>query len=445
MITKSDIETAIGEKIALSPAMQVAMENWYQIFLGEGKKEQKIGLHLANSICTEFCRLLFAESEIKIEGENLRAQFLQEQLSNLLPLLQTKIGVGLALGGMVLKPYVIHDEIAVDTVRGDCLFPISFSANGAIHAAVFSEQYSEHDRVYTRLEHHRFDQKRQQHIVSNYTFRSDQPGSLGVPCELSGTPWAGMQPTTVVATSQPLFGYFKVPKENYIDPSSPLGISVYANAIPQILQADDMWSAILWEYESKETAVFATSDLFNRFHKLSEHDKRLYKVLNRSDNEKLLPYSPEIRDSSMFTGLNKILQRIEFACHFAYGTLSEPTETEKTATEIKMSKQRSYVFVSALQQQLEAALQQLLLAMDKLTSYHQLAPEGEYTLSCNWGDSVLEDAEASFQREVLLTQNGWLKPEILLSHLYQCSEEEALNMMPAQASNQDFSLFGGES
>ena len=35
-------------------------------------------------------------------------------------------------------------------------------------------------------------------------------------------------------------------------------------------------------------------------------------------------FSPEIRDSAQFNYFNRILQRIEFNCGLAYGTLSDP-------------------------------------------------------------------------------------------------------------------------
>lgn len=274
--------------------------------------------------------------------------------------------------------------------------------------------------------------------------KMDGADTLGVPCELSETPWKGLEPFSNISANAPLFGYFKVPKANTVDRTSPMGISVFSAAIPQILQADKLWDSILWEYASKETAIFAMQDMFNRFDRMSEHDKRLYKVLMHGEEGKIVPFSPEIRDSSLFNGLNHILQRIEFACHFAYGTLSEPVETEKTATEIKMAKQRSYVFVSALQKQAETAIRQALQAAAVLAVYHGMIPSSDFTLSCNWGDSVLEDTDARFQRHLQLAQAGYLKPEILISEEYGCDTERALEMIPQQPSAADFSLFGGD-
>lgn len=425
--------------------MQTAMRQWDVLYSNmSDKKEQKNGLHLASSVCTEFSRLIFAESELKIDESGKSSIFMQELLDRFLPILQTNFEIGLALGGMAIKPYFADGDISISMIPADRMFPIAFSEYGELKDVVFIEPYVQGDVYYTRLEYHTFQQDKKLHNIANYTFRSHNADVLGVPCELSDTPWSEIEPMSSISTNVPLFGYFKVPKANTIDRSSPLGVSVFDSAMPQILQADKLWNNILWEYESKETMILATQDMFNRFDKMSEHDKRLFKMLMYGEKDgKVVPFSPDIRDTSLFNGLNRILQRIEFSCHFAYGTLSEPVETEKTATEIKMAKQRSYVFVSALQRQAENAIRRALQAAAVLAVYHGLIPQSEFTLSCNWGDSVLEDKDSCYQQQLQLVQSGYYKPELLLSWYFGCSEEEAKNMMPPEPKESDFSLYGG--
>ena len=68
----------------------------------------------------------------------------------------------------------------------------------------------------------------------------------------------------------------------------------------------------------------------------------------------------EIRDISLFNGFNKIFQRIEFNCGLAYGTLSDLSTVEKTAEELKTSKQRSFSTVSAIQKSFESSLEHIV-------------------------------------------------------------------------------------
>ena len=98
-------------------------------------------------------------------------------------------------------------------------------------------------------------------------------------------------------------------------------------------------------------------------------------------------------EKSQYTVINKCYKSlnssylgvpwIEFSVGLAYGTLSEPSEIEKTATEILTSKQRSYVFVSEIQQSLETALGDLVYALNVYSNIEKSAL-GDIKLTCNF-------------------------------------------------------------
>ena len=74
MISYADIEAALNIKTAISPLMRGYIEQWETLFSGNSEsREQKDGLHLAAAICTEFARLIFAESKIEIAGNSKTA------------------------------------------------------------------------------------------------------------------------------------------------------------------------------------------------------------------------------------------------------------------------------------------------------------------------------------------------------------------------------------
>ena len=75
-------------------------------------------------------------------------------------------------------------------------------------------------------------------------------------------------------------------------------------------------------------------------------------------------------------------------------------------------------------------LDNLLYAMDVITTLYGLAPEGAYEKSVTWGDGILEDTEAEYQRRWAQVLAGKLRPELFMSWYYGCTEEEALEMIP---------------
>ena len=149
-------------------------------------------------------------------------------------------------------------------------------------------------------------------------------------------------------------------------------------------------------------------------------------------------FSPAIRDSSLFNGLNQMLRRIEFNCNLSYGTLSDPQNQEKTAEEIKMSKQRSYAAVCEMQKALENALKHLLWVMDYYASLYGMTPAGDYEATFTWGDGVLSDANVDFTQRKAMVDSNLLKGEKFLAWYFGVSEEEARDMMPTQQTGIEF-------
>lgn len=442
------------EKRPVSHKMESALDVWIDMYeSGNGTPEEKRSLELPAGISSEFARLSLAESSVKINEENERAKFLSTQFQNFWNQFTQKAEMAFALGSMALKPYISGGRICVDLVRADRYVPMAFDDTGNVTAAVFMSRKMIGKRYYTRLESHTWDADTHRYTVENRAYMSLSDGALGSQCDLSAVDgWDKLQPYQEIANvDRPLFAVFRVPSANRIDMDSAAGCSVYANAVDLINEANRIWGEILWEYEGTELAIDASMDLFD-FSKKDKDRSRLKRGIHRlfrkydfgetSDISKLMQtFSPAIRDQSLFNGLNHILQRIEFSVGLAYGTISEPQDIEKTAEEIRSSKQRSYVHISAMQKSLEDALNHLLYAMDVYTTLYDLAPDGEVSLTCNWGDSVLEDTDKEFQRRLQLFQAGALKAEYLVSYAMGCDPDKAAEYIPEK--QDDGGLFSG--
>ena len=84
---------------------------------------------------------------------------------------------------------------------------------------------------------------------------------------------------------------------------------------------------------------------------------------------------------------------MEFNCNLAYGTLSDPSTVEKTAEEIKASKQRSYSFIESCQMALQHALEDLVAALAFWADRHDLDHSALYRTTFVWDDSIVVDTE----------------------------------------------------
>lgn len=325
-------------------------------------------------------------------------------------------------------------------VQADRFFPTKFNSRGGVTAAVFAESLTVGKKVYTRLEYHQHEGT--MYHINNKAFVKqdlDNVEVLGKEVPLTAIPeWANLQEeVTLKNVKMPLFAYFKIPNANNVDDTSPLGVSVYSRAINDIKEADNQWTRLLWEFEGSELAIDADITLFKKDDKgnyeFPKGKDRLFRMMDLDDNaEKYKVFAPAIRDENLINGFNAILRRIEFNVGLAYGTLSDPNTVDKTAEEIKASKQRSYSTVSDIQKSLQTALKQLVYAMDVMAQLSGLSDRKKYEMSFDWDDSIVIDKEqelASMQQDAVA---GFIRKELYVAAKYGVSEEEALKMMPQQ-------------
>lgn len=440
MIPEQAVERDFGAVPAVSREMVDNIGLWYAMFTNHPPWEScnVRPLGLPGSIARELARPALVEFGVSISGSQ-RADYLNKQIQQFKARLKPSLELGLSLGGMAFRPYPSGGRLLVDATSATAFTPTAFDGTGTATAGVFRDLKQQGRRWYVRLEYHSFQAGKDGgslYTIQNRAYQSDASGSAGREIRLDAVrEWADIQPETVIRdVERPLFVYFKPPIANEIDPSSQVGVSVYGGATVELIkQADEQRERIWWEYESGQRKIFAdgtTTDI-QRFGK-----DRLFSFVPfvAPPNKGLFEtFSPEFRDEPLYRGFQNILKQIEFNVGLSYGTISDPQSIEKTATEIKSSKQRMYVTVSDLQAALQTALDDLIYAMDVCCDLYQLVPPGAYETAYDWGDGVVQDTEAK-QLELADMRNdvsaGIIRPELYIAKKYGVSEEEAVAMMP---------------
>lgn len=441
MLNRIDIAKELNIEIAMNDNMANAINLWSNMYNNSPPwiNDEVVPLGIPGAIANELARL--ATIEFKSEINNNEG--LNEIYQELIDVLRINTEYACAKGGLIFKPYFNGKNIEIDLIHQDNFLPISYNAIGEITAAVFLEYKIIGDKKYTRLEYHDF--KEGNYTIKNIAYVKSnlvKDNSLGKRTILASVPeWSQLQEEiTINNITRPLFSYFKIPQANAIDVNSPLGVSCYAKASDLIKEADKQYSRILWEYEATEIAINASESLFVRkedgTYELPKGKERLYRIFPWEDREgkrNLDTFSPGIRDSNLFNGLNNILRKVEFNCGLAYGTLSDVNDVSKTATEIKTSRQRSYSTVKDIQKSLEKALKDLIVSMNDLATLYKLnrSPiDIDKDVSFDWDDSLVLDKDSELESMRNDVSAGILRPEIYLAKKYGVSEEEALKMMP---------------
>lgn len=440
MLDRGTIKKQFNVDINISDKMVNSIELWSKMFENKSPWLDKNtqSLNLAATISNEVARLVTLELESEISGSK-RADYLNEIYQDFLGSIRHYVEYGCGKGGTIFKPYINNGDMTIEVIQANKFYPTEYDNRGKMTGAIFVSQKIDGKVFYTRLEYHRFISG--VYVIDNIAFKSNSKEMLGDQVSLTEIPeWASIEPRTAIQDlEQPLFSYFKVPFANQIDPESPLGVSVFSRAVDLIKEADKQYSRILWEYEGSELAIDADAsvlqnDEINKRLKLPHLKDRLFRSIgNTKDGDFYEVFSPSIRDVSLFNGLDKLLKKIEFACGLAYGTISDPQTVDKTATEVKQARQRSYANVADIQTALQKALDDLIYAVDALVSLYALAPAGDYEVSYKWDDSIIVDAEVERKQDIQDIGLGVMSKEEYRAKWYGETIEQARGNLPQQA------------
>ena len=446
-ISPKTISEAMGVEIPVNDKMYSKIKNWKSMYIDDNEwvgNNDFVSAGISASIVSELARLSTVEMEVEVIGESNRAKLISETVDKVVDDLPIQTEYAGAMGGLILKPYIDGDYIAVDYVQADNFFPVAFNSRGEMTAVIFKETIYKESDVYTRLEYH--EQTNDNYRVTNRAYqksRNSKQKTIGEPIPLDSVPeWESLdEESTMGAINKPLYAYLKMPIANTVDTTSHLGMSLIGRAESLIVQAEHFWNSIKWEYDSKETAIDLNETMLKPVYSedglrydVPEGKERLFRTYdaNKMGDETFYKvYSPEIRSEDFTKRYNQILQKIEFATGISYGTISDPNIIAKTATEIKSSKHRSYSMVASIQTSIEKALIDLIDAIDTYCDLYNLA-FGEYETRIEFGDSVLVDTEKESAVRMQEVASGLLRPEEYIKWRYGYkTDEEARKIMPS--------------
>lgn len=380
------------------------------------------------------------------KGPTERADYLNQEYAKLKDALRVQIEYGIAKGGLIVKPYPVERntsivsqqtnimegntepkkfetkyEIEFDFIQANEFYPLAFSSSGKMTEAAFVQRKFDKNIVYSRLEYHKLEGNTVTVINKAFKANSTATGKLdylGEEVPLTEVPeWSMLAAeTTIDGVDRLLFAYFKMPEANTIDTHSPLGVSGFDKVKGLIEQADKQYSRLLWEFEGGELAIDIDRNALKWMEDPNNPDKghsvmsqlqdRLYRKVDLNEDNTYEVFSPTLRDQSLINGLNCILMRIEDGAGMSRGTLSDVISEAKTATELRMLRIRSYETNAHIQKSIERMLRDAVYVMNVYCDLYDITPDGEYEMSFEWDDSIINDSDTELTKRMILIQNG---------------------------------------
>lgn len=433
MFSHSDIKSALNCEAAISEKMSAAIDEWCDMYAGKARwtnsHEGVRSLRLEQAIVREFANVTLNEMTVKAKNKRL-----DELFQTALEKLNINLQKALASGAMVIKPLGGNK---VQYVPQSAFIPVEYDVNGRLIKVIFPEVKRISDNDYRiRLEYHSLDFQKGL-TITNRAFKSSDGASLGREISLNDVgEWASLTPEIVYPQMlRPAFGYYVNPIDNTID-GSHAGVSIFDCAKELIRLADTQFGRLDWEFESGERALFVDDAVLkpikNGGADVPKIKERLFRGLNISGGQNgdfFNEFSPALRQADFIAGLEEYKREIEFAVGLSYGDLSNPQTVDKTATEIRSSKQRKYNTVTAIQNNLRPCLEDLCYA---LAFYNAITKQGT-ELTINFKDSILTDEETERKQDIQDLNLGIMRPEEYRAKWYGEDEKTALNNLPQTA------------
>lgn len=453
-INSSDIGKEFGVDLIMSGEMNNALQKWDNISTGKppwkNASDEIDTINMAKHISDTRAKLTTLDIGIAVSG-SARATYLQEIADDLLKRLPDKIAEADRLGGIMIKwngetwDYILPGSFGI-TAKDD---------NGEIVGAIFATHTSQGNAHYTRLEYHRFDGTDANgpvYKVTNKAFKNQIDGNhkylLGTPVPLQSVEvWANMQDeVTISKLEKPLFAYFRIPGANTVDPSSPLGLSVFANAITELKAIDIAISRKNMEIEDSKHITFvgqtAIQNAINKGIELPRFVMGLGMGLNDSEITAVHEHVPTILTDARIKDINFNLSMAGVKCGFSEGVFVMDGQTGMiTATQVESDDRDTIQTIKADRDALRSALEQAFYGANALVTLYGLAPLGEYELNFNFGDITYsyEEDKAAWRAYAM---QGWIPKWLYFVKFEGMSEEEAKALTAeAEMANMEAGLF----
>jgi A118 family predicted phage portal protein len=411
------------------------LEEGYVDLSGVARTRTRRSMKAAKMITQKLSTLVYSELPEIVMDAGIEKVF---EDNNFMETLVKKSERQFALGGQAIKLYVVDGEIKVDFVPAQRFIPVSWDNKG-IHEADFIEPKTVDKKDLIRVESHRWENG--EYVITNKVYL--QQGETLTERQLHEFEEGLQEEVRISGLTYPLFAYIQNPGENNLDPDSPLGVSMYANADDTLESLDVAFDSLQNEIELGRRRIIVPSSAVRKEYvteggelkKMMYFDPsdRVYQAFDMGDaeNAKIHDNSVPMRIQELRDAIQTNLDILSVQVGFDPGSLSfDGSAGLKTATEVISDKSETFKTKKAYENYIGKALIDLMNSIRELSKMPGIELQGitdiEYTI--NWNDSIIEDSNARLDRIIKEKDAGLLSTAQALEEYKGVSAQEALKL-----------------
>ena len=416
---------------------QIALwQSWYQgkvnsfhtytQYNGQRKvTRQRKTMGMAKRFCEDWAALLLNE-KVRISVGNEAAQAAMDEIlkrNRFSVRANQLVELAFALGTGAFVEYLDGGEVVIDYVRGSMIYPLAWD-NGIITECAFASERKQGAKKYIYLNIHRKDGQGQ-YVVENKMFRRN--GNTITPTDLP----EGVADEVMTGSEVPYFQIITPNIVNNADLSSPMGISVYANAIDNLQNIDLVFDAYDNEFRLGKKRVLVPLTLTQTTMADSgvtkpvfdDNDVEFYVIDTGEQNtQKIEEMNGALRYDAFEAGIKTAINLAAYKCGFGENRYRFESGTAMTATQVISQDSDLFRNMKKHELVLDAALQGLIRAIA------QMAGIGIGEITIEFDDSIIEDEDKERQRFMQEIREGLRQPWEYRVKYFGEGEEQARAM-----------------
>ncbi|MEG2869948.1 MAG: phage portal protein [Clostridium sp.] len=418
--------TMLGEWIAW---YQNNVKKFHRYWIYDGiqsKRCDRYKLGMAKKVCEDWANLLLNEKvSIKAGKFDVRLKEILE-FNNFYVRANQLIEITFAMGTGAFVEYKDTDEhVIIDYIRANMIYPISWD-NGDITECAFGSVRVEDEKeciylMICRKGKEEMGENPDLYYIENKYLNAQTGDEVELPEDIE----------EIVKTEyvKPNFQIIQPNICNNIDLDSPMGISIFANAIDQVKGCDLIYDSYMNEYVlGRKRILVPYSQAKIQMQKdgntqpVFDPNDSVYFAMpgDRQDDMKLTEVDMSIRATDHETGINKALDLLSLKCGMGTGRYKFESGGVKTATEVISDKSDLYQNLQKNKIPIKAAL----LAMVKCLLFFETGKEdGEVNI--DFDDSIIEDSNTTIDKNIKLVQAGLRSKLTAIKDITKCSDSDA--------------------
>jgi len=417
-------------------------------------------LNLSKALCAELAGMVWTDQcEVHVSRDGFESEddpldaFVQDVLkrNNFNKKMGRAVEQAAAIGGEALKCWREvrrdrtgaeipgSDHIRIGYAMADQFVPTAWD-NAEVTEGIFVTRQAKGGYYYTLLEWHEWDGTT--YVIRNELYRSERKtGADGTDQDILGIryPLALIYPTldeeVRISVEKSLFTYFSTPLANNIDDNSPLGVSIYANAMETLHAIDICFDSFVREFRLGKKRIIVPARMIRTVVdpvtgapvRYFDATDETYEALSTDDPDslKIQDNSVSLRVQEHVAALNAFLNIFCLQVGLSAGTFSfDVSGGLKTATEVVSENSKTYKTVRSYQNQITPAIERLIEAIIDVAQLYDMSWEGQsiaalaaggYEVKVSLDDGITQDRQTNINEGITLVGAGLMSKKTFLT------------------------------